>query len=146
MIILMLIIAVFAVSALSITISRAKITLPLRDWADANLPWIGKLLGCPYCVSHWLGFVAALLLQTPVFPNYWVNLGFLTFGLTGAAALVTGAAFSLLHMQESYIDLLKQRNEDQRSLIKTMMKTLEDELAAEPVAADADDALEPKPA
>lgn len=46
------------VSAMSMTISKTEIFLPLRSWIYEHNEWLGRLLRCPYCTSHWLAFGA----------------------------------------------------------------------------------------
>lgn len=48
----------FSVSAVSFTIARTKVSEPLRTWVAKKNTWLGNLITCPYCVSHWLSFAA----------------------------------------------------------------------------------------
>ncbi len=63
-----------AVASITLTLSRASITKPLRTWLletpgfhsedgklwtppdlrKGPLAWLGKLLSCTYCTSHWV--------------------------------------------------------------------------------------------
>jgi hypothetical protein len=45
-----------AVAVMALVITRSKIALPLREWATRTSKWLGKLLTCPFCTSHWLAF------------------------------------------------------------------------------------------
>jgi uncharacterized membrane protein len=51
----------FAVSAvtmgLSHTIAKERLFAPLRDRLGGKETWLGYLVSCPYCASHWLAFV-----------------------------------------------------------------------------------------
>lgn len=55
----------FAVSAvvmgLAQTLSRERIFAPLRDRLGGKETWLGYLVSCPYCVSHWIAFVVVPL-------------------------------------------------------------------------------------
>lgn len=46
-----------ACGAVSMTISKAKIFLPLRDWISQRNAWAGEGISCPYCTSHWVAFI-----------------------------------------------------------------------------------------
>jgi Protein of unknown function (DUF1360) len=50
----------FAVSAVvmgaSHTIAKERIFLPLRERLGGKETWLGYLVSCPYCASHWLAF------------------------------------------------------------------------------------------
>ncbi len=43
--------------AVSHTIARERIFRPLRDRLGGKETWLGYLVSCPYCVSHWVAFV-----------------------------------------------------------------------------------------
>jgi hypothetical protein len=45
-----------AVASCSFTISKAKISVGVREWIAKRNHWLGELLNCPYCTSHWLTF------------------------------------------------------------------------------------------
>lgn len=51
----------FAVSAVVMgiaqTVAREKIFEPLRERLGGKETWLGYLVSCPYCASHWLAFV-----------------------------------------------------------------------------------------
>jgi hypothetical protein len=62
----------FAVSAvvmgLSYTIAKEKIFEPLRDALGGRETWLGYLVSCPYCCSHWIAFVLV-----PITGAYYVD-------------------------------------------------------------------------
>lgn len=67
------------------TITKAKVFAPLRVFAKRANSWIGYLVSCPYCASHWLVFALQAV--------YQVRLGRLdpvvsAFPMIGAAVLV----------------------------------------------------------
>ncbi len=39
------------------TVSKERIFLPLRERLHGKETWLGYLVSCPYCFSHWLAFV-----------------------------------------------------------------------------------------
>jgi uncharacterized membrane protein len=45
------------VMGLSHTIARERICEPLRTRLGGKETWLGYLVSCPYCVSHWVAFV-----------------------------------------------------------------------------------------
>jgi hypothetical protein len=46
------------------TISRERLFAPLRDRLGAPDTWLGYLVSCPYCASHWVAFVLVPLTGT----------------------------------------------------------------------------------
>lgn len=56
-------------AVLTLTISKSKIFQSLRERAKARSPFLGELLGCPYCLVHWVAGLLAVpsgpLIQLP---------------------------------------------------------------------------------
>jgi len=45
------------VMGLSHTIARERLFAPVRRALGGHDTWLGYLVSCPYCVSHWIAFV-----------------------------------------------------------------------------------------
>jgi len=56
------------VMGLSHTIARERIFQPLRARLGGKETWLGYLISCPYCVSHWIA-----LILVPLTGTYAVN-------------------------------------------------------------------------
>ena len=39
------------------TVTRERLFEPLRNRLGGQATWLGYLVSCPYCASHWLAFV-----------------------------------------------------------------------------------------
>lgn len=50
----------FAVAAMSFTIAKTKVSAPFRAFVKSKSEWLGGLVSCPYCTSHWLTLAAVL--------------------------------------------------------------------------------------
>lgn len=63
----------FAVSAvvmgLSYTIAKEEMFRGLRDRCGGRDTWLGYLLSCPYCLSHWVAFIVV-----PLTGSYYVHM------------------------------------------------------------------------
>jgi len=63
----------FAVSAvvmgLSYTVSKEEMFRSLRDRCGHRSGWLGYLVSCPYCLSHWVAFVIV-----PLTGTYYVHM------------------------------------------------------------------------
>ena len=63
----------FAVSAvvmgLSYTIAKEEMFRGLRDRCGGRDTWLGYLLSCPYCLSHWVAFIVV-----PLTGTYYVHM------------------------------------------------------------------------
>lgn len=82
--------AVLALSIASVafTISRTKVTEGLRLWVMEKNTWLGGLVKCPYCLSHWLTFGAVIIYRPRLVELFWpLDL------LVSAMAMVTVTAF-----------------------------------------------------
>jgi uncharacterized protein DUF1360 len=52
------------VMGMSHTIARERICEPLRARLGGKETWLGYLVSCPYCVSHWIALVLVLITGT----------------------------------------------------------------------------------
>lgn len=94
-----------AVSAGSITVTRTKITIPIRDWCLGHIPILGQLLECPWCISHWLAGMVVLTLPWTGLTSFVVW----TFAIVGAAGLVSGVILTLFLKPENEIRRLAEK-------------------------------------
>lgn len=88
----LLVIATLALasSAVSVTVTKAKIFAGLRELIGTKNAWLGELVSCPYCFSHWLAFAA-----TAIYRPVLVDSGFWPLDLAVTAmVMVALAAFS----------------------------------------------------
>ena len=46
---------------MSHTVAKERIFAPLRDRLGGKRTWLGYLLSCPYCASHWFAFAVVPL-------------------------------------------------------------------------------------
>jgi hypothetical protein len=51
-----IVLVALSVSAMSMTIAESGLFKYLRDVLN-DVPFLDKLVHCPYCLSHWLAFV-----------------------------------------------------------------------------------------
>lgn len=94
---------VLAIAAISLTVTKANVSRPLRDRMALRSKWLGELVSCPFCFSHWLAFAAVAAYRQPL-----VSSGFLVLDLfvtamamVAASALVVGAImFAMTYVPE----------------------------------------------
>lgn len=84
-----------AVAVISMTMTKAKVSKPLRERIKARSEWFGELFSCPYCFSHWVS-IAFVAIARPVV----VASGFYIFDLfisvlvvVALASLIAGLIF-----------------------------------------------------
>lgn len=99
-----------AVSAVSVTVTKTKIFQPVRRWTKKRSPWAGALLSCPYCLSHWLAFVAV-----PIYRPQLVSSGFLPLDLlVSVMVIVALAAFFSGLILRAFMEPAASDREEQR--------------------------------
>jgi hypothetical protein len=54
-------------ASISFTLAEAEIFLPLRDWIKGRISFFGELLGCGYCLGHWVAFALVAIYQPKIF-------------------------------------------------------------------------------
>ena len=81
-----LIIISLAVSSASYSISRTEIFKPIRLRICKAWPWAGKLISCPYCLSHWISFGSMFYF----YKTFSVEVLILTFAMITLSAIWTG--------------------------------------------------------
>jgi len=117
---LTLIILSFATAAISMTVSKAKVSAPVRSWVASKSVWLGKMLDCPYCVSHWIAL--GLFLINPVPFNPFISI----FAIIALATIIEGTMLRLLFVQENQIDDLKEALADAHDVIKELIEATEE--------------------
>jgi hypothetical protein len=53
-----LVVLALAVSAACNTVTQAVIFAPVRKWVRRRNAWLGEVISCPYCFSHWVAALA----------------------------------------------------------------------------------------
>jgi hypothetical protein len=84
------------VSAISLTVTKSSLFERLREWALERNKWLGKLVSCPYCMSHWVSFALVAWYQPRVVQSgAWpVDLIISAFAIV---AICQPVSFAVLH-------------------------------------------------
>jgi hypothetical protein len=121
----------FAVAAvvmgLSQTVARERIFEPLRQKLGGKETWLGYLVSCPYCVSHYVAF--ALVPLTGTYPirvvvGGWVG-SVLSWFLSSILLTVIAAFFRVLFwfVDESQgLVRRRQRTEEEEAATRQLMR------------------------
>ena len=120
------------VMGLSHMIARERIFEPLRTRLGDKETWLGYLVSCPYCVSHWIAFLVVPLTGTypiDVVPRWGLATDFLRW-LLSSVAVATLAAF--LRVIFYFVD-------ETQGLVKREQRSVEVE--TEKAAVEAEQAL-----
>lgn len=89
-----LIVIALAVSGASMTVAKAVIFEPPRAWVDSRSRWLGDLITCPYCVSHWFA-VGAVAWYSPLhlLGFYPADLAVSSFAVVSLATFSSGLIY-----------------------------------------------------
>lgn len=81
-----------AVASLSLTITKAQVFGSLRSWVDSKNGFLGKLISCPYCASHWIGLVMVVYYQPVLVPSpiLFFDLAISLFAVVTLSSFATG--------------------------------------------------------
>ena len=92
----LMILAGLAIASLTMTISKSHIMEQPRGWASKLSPWLGSLLRCPYCLSHWIAFGVV-----------WYSVGFFPVGqlILLTFVIVTIASLASLWISHLFLAL-----------------------------------------
>jgi len=64
-----------ACASVSFTVSETKLFLPLREWLNRKIPFLGKLFSCGYCFGHWVAFSLVAVYRPRLF-DFWPPLDY----------------------------------------------------------------------
>ncbi len=103
------------------TVARERIFAPLRDRCGGRETWLGYLVSCPYCASHWIAFVLVPLTGTYgiEIPHQWGALSWVLRWFLSSILVAVLAAF--LRIGFYFID-------ESQSLAREHKKAVEHEL------------------
>lgn len=81
-----------ATGAAAFTITRTKISEPFRAAVKEQSAWLGNLVTCPYCTSHWLAAAAVVLMEPQLTDrrSRFLNAGVAWLAVTAGAAVTAG--------------------------------------------------------
>jgi hypothetical protein len=121
----------FAVSAvvmgLSQTVAKERIFAPLRERLGGKDTWLGYLVSCPYCASHYIAFALVPLTRTyaiDVAVGGWVG-GALRWFLSSILVTVIAAFFRVLFWfvdETQGLVRRRQRTEEEEMATKRLMR------------------------
>ena len=114
-----------ATSAVSVTITRGSIFNKQRSWLLGKYLPLGKLVSCPYCLSHWVSAMFVAVYQ-PVVVSLWIGIDLLVSVLViiALAAIVTGVITRLNHFEaeDELVGYLQEALEEARKVIVKLTK------------------------
>jgi uncharacterized membrane protein len=108
---------------LSHTIAREGICEPLRARLGGKQTWLGYMVSCPYCVSHWIALILVPLTGTfpiDVIPRLGPFAGVLRWLLSSILVAVLAAFFRVIFY---FVD-------ETQGLVKRRQRSVEEETAA----------------
>jgi len=108
------------VMGLSHTIARERIFAPLRARLGGKDTWLGYLVSCPYCVSHWIAFILV-----PLTGTYAVNVVPRWGMLSDAIRLVLSSI--LVAVLAAFFRVIFYFVDESQGLVKRQQRSVEEE-------------------
>lgn len=65
-------------ASISFTVTETKLFMPVRECVKKRNAFLGELLSCGYCFSHWVAFALVAIYMTRLFESWWLLDYFLT--------------------------------------------------------------------
>lgn len=121
-----LIIAGLAVASISYTISIAKIFKNQREWIKSKNSWLGELLSCPYCTSHYVSMAVSPWIFTNIQIPAIINFIITTFCLVAIAALWTQIILLLSLKSTQEVENLRQLLAKSKQIILDQQNKIEE--------------------
>jgi hypothetical protein len=112
---------------LSHTIARERLFAPLRARLGGKESWLGYLVSCPYCVSHWIAAVLVPLTATYAFevsPRWGFAAGAWRWALSTILVAVIAAFLRVIFY---FVD-------ETQGLVRREQRSVEEEVAAKQAA------------
>jgi len=107
---------------LSHTIARERLFAPIRDRLGGKERWLGYLVSCPYCVSHWVAAVLVPLTGTyalDVAPSWGFASAVLRWVLSSLLVAVIAAFLRVIFY---FVD-------ESQGLVRREQRSVEEEVA-----------------
>ena len=119
------------VMGLSHTIARERICEPLRARLGGKETWLGYMVSCPYCLSHWIALALVPItgtLPVDVIPRLGPVAGLLRWLLSSILVAVLAAFFRVIfYFVDETQGLVKRRQrsvEEETEIRKVERETL----------------------
>jgi hypothetical protein len=100
--ILEFLIIALAGSAISMTLSKSEIFEKFRDWVVSKNDFLGKLINCPYCTSHYVNFTLLVLCNSEIlkmFPPV-INYVVVVFAMITITSFFSGVIYKAMEQME----------------------------------------------
>lgn len=125
------------VMGMSHTIAKERVFAPMRERLGGKSTWLGYLVSCPYCVSHWLAFMLVPLVGTyPLQIAFrlgwveWVIEWFLASVLVTVIAAFLRVAFWWMDETQALVRKKKTREEVETDRQRILRDRLDDDVHA----------------
>lgn len=107
-----------ATAAISATVSKARVFAFAREWIASRNTWLGELVSCSYCTSHWVA-IALVAIYRPVLISQCIAVDLLVsvFGVVAISAIVSGVIIKL--------NPFPSRNDELESEVTQLRETLQ---------------------
>lgn len=118
-----ILILALAVAVISLTVTKSTLFEKPRQWILERSAWIGKLVTCPYCTSHWVSFVLVALYQPKITHSPWWQLDLLV-----SAFAIVALAMPIAFVVHRSFQGIGTADGDEVALLRTALARARDKL------------------
>ena len=80
-----------ATTAISVTISKSEVFSSTREFIAGISHWLGELVSCSYCLSHWVAIVFVAIYKPVIIEKYfYIDLIVSMFAIVTISAILSG--------------------------------------------------------
>jgi len=93
-----------AVGTIALTISSSNLFETVRNFVDELSEWLGSLIECSYCLTHWIALAVMLMYRPRLIESgfAWADWTISYFALVALSAAVGGVLLRLLN-EDPYV-------------------------------------------
>jgi Protein of unknown function (DUF1360) len=85
-----------AVAAVSTTIAKSSLFTKMREWMLDHFMFLGKLMSCSYCTSHWVAFFFVAIYRPKLIELWWgIDFVLTAFAVIAIATVIIGVMVKL---------------------------------------------------
>jgi len=96
-----IVVLALATAAISTTTAKGRIFASAREWMLDRSEWLGRLVSCAYCTSHWVA-MAFVAIYRPMLVQQWFIVDFFVsvFCVVAISAIISGVIIKLTPFQQ----------------------------------------------
>ena len=113
----------FAAAVISLTITKSSLFEHPRKWVLERSEWLGKLVSCAYCTSHWVSFALVAIYQPRIIQSAWWPLDLIV-----SACVLVALAMPVSFVVYKSFQGMTVDNSDETELLRAALEKAKEKL------------------